>query len=77
MYWYINHLSHKLANEELAFDAKYHRTDVFSSIIALIAIIGSLFYPFLDLIGSAIICIFILSSALTMIDKGIKKIKEN
>ncbi|MDO4393338.1 MAG: cation diffusion facilitator family transporter [Bacillota bacterium] len=61
MYWYTRVVGKKLGSPALMADAWHHRTDAFSSVGALIGILGAQHgYPFLDSVASVVICIFIL-----------------
>lgn len=63
MYWYTRIVGRKIGSPALMADAWHHRTDAFSSVGALIGIVGAQHgYPFLDSLASVVICIFILAA---------------
>ena len=64
MYHYTIHYARKINSPALTADAWHHRSDAFSSIGALIGVVGArLGFPICDPIASVIICIFILKAA--------------
>ena len=67
----------KIKSPALAANAWHHRTDAISSVPVLIAVGGALAYPswsFLDLIGAAVVSVFILHAALKIIWPAISEL---
>ncbi len=65
MYWYTRAAAKKINSGALMADAWHHRSDAFSSIGALIGILGArMGYPVLDAVASVVICLFIEKAAL-------------
>lgn len=64
MYRYTMHAAKKINSTALKADAWHHRSDMFSSVGALIGIGGAIMgFPILDPIASVIICLFIIKAA--------------
>lgn len=60
MYWYTRGIAKKINSSSLMADAWHHRSDAFSSIGALVGILGArMGFPILDPIASVVICFFI------------------
>lgn len=60
MYWYTRAAGKKLKSPALMADAWHHRTDGFSSVGALIGILGAQHgFPWMDSLASLIICVFV------------------
>lgn len=74
MFWYTRHYAKLLNSAAFMADAWHHRSDVFSSVGALIGIAGAqLGFPVLDSVASVVICIFILKVAFDIIKDAIVK----
>lgn len=64
MYWYTRHYAKKIDSGALLADAWHHRSDAFSSVGALIGIMGArMGYPVLDSVASLVIFLFIAKAA--------------
>lgn len=64
MYWYTRAAGKKLKSPALMADAWHHRTDGFSSVGALIGILGAQHgFPWMDSLASLIICVFVFVAA--------------
>ena len=60
MYWFTRAAAKRINSPALMADAWHHRSDAFSSVGALIGIVGArLGFPVLDSIASVVICLFI------------------
>lgn len=74
MYWYTRFYARRFDSGALMADAWHHRSDVLSSIGALVGIIGArMGYPLMDTIASLVICIFIVKAAYNIFKDAIKK----
>ena len=75
MYWYTRYHAKKMDSSALMADAWHHRSDAFSSIGALIGILGArLGYPIMDSIASLVIFVFIVKAAYDIFKDAIDKI---
>ncbi len=78
MYWYTRYYAKKLDSGALMADAWHHRSDAFSSIGALIGIIGSrMGYPVLDSVASLIIFLFIAKAAFDIFKDAMNKMVDH
>lgn len=74
MYQLTIRAAKKINSTALRADAWHHRSDAFSSIGALVGILGArLGYPILDPLASVVICIFILKAALEIFADAVNK----
>lgn len=74
MYWYTRHYAKKIDSGALMADAWHHRSDAFSSIGALIGIVGArLGVPIMDSIASLVIFLFIAKAAFDIFKDAIDK----
>ena len=73
MYHYTMYHAKKMKSSAFEADAWHHRSDAFSSIGSFIGIgAAKLGYPIMDVVASAIICVFILKTAYDIISEAIK-----
>lgn len=78
MYRYTIFFAKRYDSSALMADAWHHRSDAFSSVGALIGIIGSrLGYPVLDSIASIVICLFIIKAAYDIFRDAIRKMVDH
>ena len=78
MYWYTRHYAQKINSSALMADAWHHRSDAFSSVGALIGIIGArLGFPVMDSIASLIIFLFIVKAAFDIFKDAIDKMVDH
>ena len=78
MYWYTRHFARKIDSSALMADAWHHRSDAFSSIGALIGIIGArLGFPVMDSIASLVIFVFIVKAAYDIFKDAIDKMVDH
>ena len=78
MYWYTRYYAKKIDSSALMADAWHHRSDAFSSIGALIGILGArLGYPIMDSIASLVIFIFIAKAAYDIFKDAIDKMVDH
>lgn len=78
MYRYTKFFAKRYDSSALMADAWHHRSDAFSSIGALIGIIGArLGFPVLDSIASIVICIFIVKAAYDIFRDAIRKMVDH
>lgn len=78
MYWYTRHYAQKINSSALMADAWHHRSDAFSSVGALIGIIGArLGFPVMDSIASLIIFLFIVKAAFDIFKDAINKMVDH
>ena len=64
MYWYTRYYAKKIDSSALMADAWHHRSDAFSSIGALVGIVGArMGFPVMDPIASLVIFVFIVKAA--------------
>ena len=74
MYWYTRFYAQKFDSGALMADAWHHRSDAFSSIGALIGILGArMGFPLMDAIASLVICLFIIKAAYDIFKDAIEK----
>ena len=74
MYWYTRHYAKKFDSGALMADAWHHRSDAFSSVGAMIGIVGARFgFPICDSIASLVICFFIVKASLDIFKDAIDK----
>lgn len=74
MYWFTIIVARTINSGALKADAWHHRSDAFSSVGALIGILGGrMGYPVLDCVASVIICIFIVKAAFDIFKDAIDK----
>lgn len=74
MYWYTRFYALRLDSGALMADAWHHRSDAFSSIGALVGILGArMGYPLMDTVASLAICIFIVKAAYDIFKDAIEK----
>ena len=78
MYWYTRYHAKKMDSSALMADAWHHRSDAFSSIGALIGILGArLGYPIMDSIASLVIFVFIAKAAYDIFKDAIDKMVDH
>lgn len=78
MYWYTRYHAKKMDSSALMADAWHHRSDAFSSIGALIGILGArLGYPIMDSIASLVIFAFIVKAAYDIFKDAIDKMVDH
>lgn len=74
MFHYTKHYAKNLNSSALMADAWHHRSDAFSSIGALIGIVGAkIGFPILDPIASLVICVFIVKASYDIFKDAINK----
>ena len=74
MYWYTRFYARRFDSGALMADAWHHRSDAFSSVGALVGIIGArMGFPLMDTIASLVICIFIIKAAYDIFKDAIEK----
>lgn len=74
MYWYTRYYAKKIDSDALMADAWHHRSDAFSSIGALIGIIGTqLGFPIMDAIASLVISLFITKASVDIFRDAMDK----
>jgi len=77
LYRWTRSVGRRVKSPALVANAWHHRTDAFSSIPALIAILGVMIMPawsFLDQIGALVISVFIFYAAYEIMQAGIKEL---
>ena len=77
IYRWTASVGRQLKSSALAANAWHHRTDAISSIPVFVAVGGALIFPswsFLDLVGAAIVSIFILHAAFKIVWPGISEL---
>lgn len=78
MYWYTRYYAKKIDSSALMADAWHHRSDAFSSIGALIGILGArLGFPIMDAIASVVIFIFIAKAAFDIFKDAMDKMVDH
>lgn len=78
MYWYTRYHAKKMDSSALMADAWHHRSDAFSSIGALIGILGArMGYPIMDSIASLVIFLFIAKAAYDIFKDAIDKMVDH
>lgn len=74
MFHYTKHYAKKLNSSALMADAWHHRSDAFSSIGALVGIVGArIGFPILDSIASIVICAFIVKASYDIFKDAVNK----
>ena len=74
MYWYTRYYAKKIDSGALMADAWHHRSDAFSSVGALIGIVGArLGFPIMDSIASLVIFLFIIKAAIDIFKDAMDK----
>lgn len=74
MFRYTKHYAKMWSSSALMADAWHHRSDAFSSIGALIGIVGArIGFPILDPVASLIICLFIIKASYDIFKDAINK----
>lgn len=78
MYWYTRYNAKKIDSSALMADAWHHRSDAFSSVGALIGILGArLGLPIMDSIASLVIFVFIIKAAYDIFKDAIDKMVDH
>lgn len=78
MYWYTRHYAKKIDSSALMADAWHHRSDAFSSIGALIGIVGArMGFPVMDPIASLVIFVFIVKAAYEIFKDAMDKMVDH
>ncbi len=78
MYWYTRFYAKKIDSSAMMADAWHHRSDAFSSIGALIGILGArLGFPVMDSIASLVIFFFILAAAYEIFRDAMNKMVDH
>ncbi len=78
MYWYTVAAAKKIHSDALMADAWHHRTDAMSSVGSFVGIFGArMGYPIMDLIASAVICVFILKAAYDIFAESVNKMVDH
>ena len=74
MYWYTRYYAKKIDSGALMADAWHHRSDAFSSVGALIGIVGArLGFPIMDSIASLVIFVFVIKAAIDIFKDAMDK----
>lgn len=78
MYWYTRYYAKKIDSSALMADAWHHRSDAFSSIGALVGIVGArMGFPVMDPIASLVIFIFIVKAAYEIFKDAMDKMVDH
>ncbi len=78
MYWYTRHYAKKIESGALMADAWHHRSDAFSSVGALVGIVGARFgFPVMDSIASLVIFVFIAKAAYDIFKDAVDKMVDH
>ncbi len=78
MYWYTRHYARQIHSSALMADAWHHRSDAFSSIGALIGIVGArMGYPVMDSVASFVIFFFIAKAAADIFKDAVDKMVDH
>ena len=78
MYWYTRHYAKKIDSSALMADAWHHRSDAFSSIGALVGIVGArMGFPVMDPIASLVIFVFIVKAAYEIFKDAMDKMVDH
>lgn len=78
MYWYTRFYAKKIDSSALMADAWHHRSDAFSSIGALVGIVGArMGYPVMDSIASLVIFLFIVKAAYDIFKDAVDKMVDH
>lgn len=78
MFWYTKHYADRYDSGALRADAWHHRSDAFSSVGALVGILGArLGFPVLDSVASMVICVFIAKASYDIFKDAIDKMVDH
>lgn len=78
MYWYTRHYAKKIDSSALMADAWHHRSDVLSSVGALVGIGGAMMgFPVMDSIASIVIFVFIAKAAYDIFKDAMDKMVDH
>ncbi len=78
MYWYTRFYAKKIDSAALMADAWHHRTDAFSSVGALIGILGArMGFPVMDAVASLVIFLFIAKAAFDIFKDAMNKMVDH
>lgn len=78
MYWYTRHYAKKIDSSALMADAWHHRSDAFSSIGALVGIVGArMGFPIMDSVASLVIFVFIGKAAVDIFKDAMNKMVDH
>lgn len=78
MYWYTRYYAKKIDSSALMADAWHHRSDAFSSVGALIGIVGArLGFPVMDSAASLVIFVFIAKAAFDIFKDAVDKMVDH
>lgn len=78
MYWYTRYYAKRLDSGALMADAWHHRSDAFSSVGALIGIVGArLGFPVMDSLASLVIFLFIVKAAYDIFKDAMDKMVDH
>lgn len=78
MYWYTRFYAKKIDSSALMADAWHHRSDAFSSVGALIGIVGArMGYPIMDSLASLVIFVFIVKAAYDIFKDAVDKMVDH
>lgn len=78
MYWYTRYYAKKIDSSALMADAWHHRSDAFSSIGALVGIVGArMGFPVMDPIASLVIFVFIVKAAYEIFKDAMDKMVDH
>lgn len=78
MFWYTKHYADRYDSGALRADAWHHRSDAFSSVGALVGILGArMGFPVLDPVASLVICCFIAKAAYDIFKDAIDKMVDH
>ena len=78
MFWYTKINAKRIDSAALMADAWHHRSDAFSSIGAMVGIIGTkIGYPFMDSVASLIIFAFIIKASFDIFIDAAQKVVDN
>ena len=78
MFWYTRHYANIINSGALMADAWHHRSDAFSSVGAMIGIVGArMGLPILDPFASVVICIFICKAAFDIFKDAVDKMVDH
>ena len=78
MYWFTKFTADKIRSDALRADAWHHRSDAFSSIGALVGIVGArMGFPVMDPIASLVIFVFIVKAAYEIFKDAMDKMVDH
>lgn len=78
MYWYTRYHAKRIDSSALMADAWHHRSDAFSSIGALIGILGArMGYPVMDSVASLVIFVFIVKASYDIFKDAMDKMVDH